>query len=70
MRRLVYIYWIVWRIHIFAGFESAAAVIVDGAGSRQSIQVTEEYNIEAFETESIFKCEGLEVEPVFKRHAS
>ena len=61
--------------HAFAafygsGFESAAAVIVDGAGSRQSIQVTEEYNIEAFETESIFKCEGLEVEPVFKRHAS
>ena len=69
----------VWHEHHFghafaafygSGFESAAAVIVDGAGSRQSIQVTEEYNIEAFETESIFKCEGLEIEPVFKRHAS
>ena len=60
--------------HAFAafygsGFESAAAVIVDGSGSRQGIEVDENNTIEAYETESIFKCEGTEVEPVFKRHA-
>ena len=70
----------VWGEHHFghayaaffgSGFESAAAVIVDGAGSLQSIEMDSEGNkIEAYETESIFKCKGIEVEPIFKRHAS
>ena len=62
-----------------SGFESAAAVIVDGCGSRQSVPINpwmgsgavgDERSIEVFETETIFKCEGIEVEPVFKRYAS
>ena len=73
----------VWNEHHFghafaafygSGFESAAAIVVDGCGSRQSLDIdkklmTEDNKIEAYETESIFKCEGIEINPVFKRHA-
>ncbi len=54
-----------------SGFESAAAVIVDGSGSRQVLNPTREYEIIVQETESIYKCSlPGEIEPVFKRHAS
>ncbi len=68
----------VWGEHHFghalasfygSGFESAAAIIVDGSGSRQSIEVEKDTKIEAYETETIFKCKGTEIDPVFKRYA-
>jgi len=59
-----------------SGFDSAAAVIVDGSGSRQQIDVTPDAKqdkkqfIQAFETESIYQCEWPgEFTPVFKRFA-
>jgi carbamoyltransferase len=68
----------VWNEHHFghaaaafygSGFESAGAVIVDGAGSYQHIPIDEKNSIQAYETESIFKCNGIEIEPIYKRHA-
>ena len=41
-----------------SGFEDAAAVIVDGSGTRQEIQVDEQGNKNpGFETETIFNCD-------------
>ena len=49
-----------------SGFDTAAALIVDGCGSLHSL---EEGQIRAFETESIYKCSFPgEFEPVFKRY--
>ena len=69
----------VWNEHHFghaaasfygSGFETAAAIIVDGCGSRQSIEIDDEGNkVEAYETETIFKCSGTKIEHIFKRHA-
>ena len=59
-----------------SGFDSAAAIIVDGSGSRQQIDATPDAKqdqkqfIQAFETESIYQCEWPgEFTPVFKRFA-
>jgi len=56
-----------------SGFDTAAAVIVDGCGSLQRLQadLNNEKSpvIEGYETESIYKCEFPgEFEPVFKRY--
>ena len=41
-----------------SGFEDAAAVIVDGSGTRQEIQITEDgQKNPGFETETIFNCD-------------
>jgi len=40
-----------------SGFDDAVAVIVDGAGSRQGIKISEEFTNYGFETESIFDCD-------------
>ena len=50
-----------------SGFEDAAAVIVDGSGTRQEIQVNEDGDMNpGFETETIFSCDYEEgVRPVF-----
>ena len=51
-----------------SGFESAAAVIVDGCGSLLDIQLDQNSQpIQVFETESIFHCVPGKVEPVYKR---
>ena len=45
-----------------SGFDEAAAVIIDGSGSRREIEVTSDFKNPGFETESIFTCdyeEGL-----------
>jgi carbamoyltransferase len=49
-----------------SGFEQAAAVIVDGSGSRREIEADENFKNPGFETESIFNC-GYEegIKPVF-----
>ena len=39
-----------------SGFEKAAAVIVDGSGTRKEIQVADQINNPGFETESIWNC--------------
>ena len=39
-----------------SGFTKAAAVIIDGAGTRRSIKVNEEITNYGFETETIFDC--------------
>lgn len=39
-----------------SGFEKAAAVIVDGSGTRKEIQVADQINNPGFETESIWDC--------------
>ena len=51
-----------------SGFDDAVAVIVDGSGTRQEIQVTEDGQKNAgFETESIFSCDYEEgLKPVFQ----
>ena len=58
-----------------SGFDTAAAIIVDGSGSRQKVEVgpdvkdKQKPSIEAFETESIIQCEWPgEFTPVFKRY--
>ena len=58
-----------------SGFDTAAAIIVDGSGSRQKVEVgpdvkdQQKPSIEAFETESIIQCEWPgEFTPVFKRY--
>jgi len=49
-----------------SGFDTAAAVIVDGCGSLHNL---EQGQISAFETESIYQCTFPgEFEPVFKRY--
>lgn len=50
-----------------SGFDKAAAVIVDGSGTRQTVQISEEQTNPGFETETIFDCsyeEGLK--PVYQ----
>jgi len=50
-----------------SGFDKAAAVIVDGSGTRQNIQVSEEFSNPGFETETIFDCSYEEgIKPVFQ----
>jgi len=51
-----------------SGFEDAAAVIVDGSGTRQEIQVTEDgQKNSGFETETIFNCDyEVGIKPVFQ----
>ena len=51
-----------------SGFDTAAAVIADGCGSKQSIKVNEEQNVEAYETETIAKISYPgNIEIVWKR---
>jgi carbamoyltransferase len=40
-----------------SGFDDAVAVVVDGAGTRQGIKVTDDFTNYGFETESIFDCD-------------
>jgi len=51
-----------------SGFEDAAAVIVDGSGTRHEIQINEEgQKNPGFETETIFNCDYEEgIKPVFQ----
>jgi carbamoyltransferase len=51
-----------------SGFEDAAAVIVDGSGTRQEIKVNEQGQTNpGFETETIFNCDYEEgIKPVFQ----
>ena len=67
----------VWNEHHFghahcafygSGFDTAAAVVVDGSGSRQQLPLNDDNKVEAYETETIFKCKGTEIEPIFKRY--
>lgn len=55
-----------------SGFETAAAIVVDGSGSFQKVKIGEDENMpefEGYETESIFKCSyPHEFEPIFKRY--
>ena len=52
-----------------SGFEKAAAVIVDGSGSRREIEVNENFKNPGFETESIFNCDYEEgIKPVFNTY--
>jgi carbamoyltransferase len=54
-----------------SGFETAAAVIVDGAGSYIQEQVNEGYLTGGFETESIYQCSyPHEFNAVYKRYAA
>ena len=48
-----------------SGFEEAAAVIVDGAGSPRQIEVNENAQNFGFETESIFNCSFESIVSVF-----
>jgi len=55
-----------------SGFESAVAVIVDGAGSVHQAVVNQEQNqgVAGFETESIIKCSyPASFDPLYKRYA-
>ena len=51
-----------------SGFDDAAAVIVDGSGSRQEVQINEEgQKNPGFETETIFDCDYKDgINPVFQ----
>ncbi len=54
-----------------SGFDSAAAIVVDGCGSRHSLQVEGGggQKLEALETESIYQCSFPgDFTPVFKRY--
>ena len=53
-----------------SGFDDAAAVIVDGSGSREDVKVDEEGNTNpGFETESIFECDYEEgIKPIFRSY--
>ena len=57
-----------------SGFDTATAIIVDGAGSVVRSQVSEgqeDHNfVDAYETESVFKCDYEKIEPIFKRFAN
>ena len=49
-----------------SGFDEAAAVIVDGSGTRREIDINGEFKNPGFETESIFNCDYEEgIKPVF-----
>jgi carbamoyltransferase len=56
-----------------SGFDTAVAIIVDGAGSVHTAKMSEDENsptTAGFETESIFKCEyPANFTPVYKRYA-
>ena len=56
-----------------SGFETAVAVIADGAGSIHQVQVgdeTQQQNLAGYETESIIKCNYPgDFEPIYKRYA-
>jgi len=54
-----------------SGFDTAAAIIIDGSGSRCKLDWNRsEEGLEAYETESIYQCSFPgEFEPVFKRYA-
>lgn len=53
-----------------SGFETAVAVVADGAGSVHQAAVNEQQGVAGFETESIFKCDypGT-LEALYKRYA-
>jgi len=52
-----------------SGFEKAAAVIVDGSGSRREIEVDENFKNPGFETETIFNCDYEDgIKPVFSSY--
>ncbi len=52
-----------------SGFDEAAAVIVDGAGTRQVITIDEKFSNPGFETESIFDCSYDEdIKPIFQTY--
>jgi carbamoyltransferase len=57
-----------------SGFDTAAAVIVDGCGSLHRLQLSQDdpnMTVESYETETIFKCEFPgKFEPVFRRYGS
>jgi carbamoyltransferase len=55
-----------------SGFETAAAVVVDGCGSIISFQFSEnaQDTLEAYETETIYKCSYDNIEPVDKTAAN
>lgn len=55
-----------------SGFETAAAVVVDGCGSIISFQFSEnaQDTLEAYETETIYKCSYDKVEPLDKTAAN
>jgi carbamoyltransferase len=48
-----------------SGFEDAAAVIVDGAGSRKDIQLDDNMSNPGYETETIFDCSYEDIKPVY-----
>lgn len=53
-----------------SGFDTAAAVVVDGAGSIDYSQVSEDATIAGFETESIYYCSyPHEFNPIYKRYS-
>ena len=51
-----------------SGFDDAAAVIVDGSGTRKEVKLNEEGHVNSgFETETIFNCDYKEgIKPVFQ----
>jgi len=51
-----------------SGFDDAAAVIVDGSGTRKEVKLNEEGHVNfGFETETIFNCDYKEgIKPVFQ----
>ncbi len=59
-----------------SGFDSAAAVVADGAGSRTRVDFVEDDpekgNAEAYETESIYHCKwkDVSIQPIYKRYAN
>ena len=49
-----------------SGFDEAAAVIVDGSGSRRDIDINGEFKNPGFETETIYNCDYEDgIKPVF-----
>jgi carbamoyltransferase len=57
-----------------SGFKTAAAVVVDGAGSYRSIKISEDERVaqpQGFETESIYHCTGVDIiKPVYKSYGN
>ena len=53
-----------------SGFDTAVAVIVDGAGSFHQEQVNEQFTVGGFETETVYQCSyPHEFNAVYKRYA-
>lgn len=54
-----------------SGFDTALAIIVDGAGSKHTVQIDEQGNtVSGYETESVYKCSYTEeFQPLYKRYA-